>query len=380
MIWRRPASAVLVALVCHMGGVGLLLAAASGVQAFRGPQGHSASSRSAQQSITITLRGRVVNVSQGGAGVTGATVDATPARRVNNGEAPGGTAAVLRATTGPDGAFALYGMVPDTSYRLVATYRGVSFTQSLTVTAAQVQSGWLDQPLTVFEPDPDVGLQIRTAHIALAPYPDDALLRAAEVWVVRNNSDRAWVSDGRRWAFDLQLPAATAMLRAEAQGEEMRRQAGRVLDDKPLPPGERQATLTYLLPYDGSSLVIERQLSWPTAELRLIVAWPGAIIDSAQLTETEQAQISGMAVTMARGRNLPAGTRVVAVIRGLPVPPNSNPAGVATVASQEALMGLALGFGLVASLLALAYGWQHRPIADQVRSEDAGVGEPAGGH
>ncbi len=331
---------------------------------------------------TGIIRGRVVNLSLRGAGVASATVAAEPVDHRQRGQPVLEPASAITTRTGQDGAFLLTGLLPDATYRLAATYRGVAFPHAVDVPAGQPVATDAGVTLAVFEPDPEVPLDVRTAHIALAPVPEDAVVRVAEVWVVRNQTSRAWVYSPGRFALRLELPLGSIFLGAEAGGRGLPCRDGTVVDSMPFLPGERQTTITYLLPYDSPDLAIERRLPWPTAEMRLMVAWPSAVIESQVLTQTERLEVSDTTVGVALGRDLPAGATVLGVVHGLPPPRHSSTSWPPPVLGQTQLTGLALGIGGVASALALWYGWRHR--ARQATEGNAGPNagrevEPRGG-
>lgn len=258
--------------------------------------------------------GRVANGSPGGASASGAVITAVPFGDEATGILPGDP---LTATVDASGAYSLTGLLagPGISYRLVANFAGADY-----IHPEPVAADGAPVDFRVFDPSPAVTLSARIGQIALVPRPEEGRAEVVEVWVLRNDSDWVRGPDASGETLRFSLPEGAQ----QARFDDPRAQAAaRTGDDYlatawPIPPGEQQLMLGYSLPYAGDTLELARRLDLDTGQLDLNVVGEGLRVASEALPELRSEPRGGQTVTMASGRDLPAGSRVLARIEGLP--------------------------------------------------------------
>jgi len=319
-------------------------------------------------SLDGVVAGRVSNGSAGAAGAAGARVAAVPFA-ASGILLPGDP---VTATVGASGAYTLTGLLAGegVSFRLVASFGGADFIRPETVAPSPGAPARVD--LEVFEPSADVPLDARLAQIAVAPRPDEGVLDVAEAWVIRNPSDRTRVAgaggETLRWtlppgamevSFDDPRVRAAATITGNA-----------VQSGVAVPPGEYPVMLQYRVPYEGTTVDIDRTVDIPAESLNLALLGEGARIDDAAGGQVETETRAGETVTTATWRDLPAGARVRARLTGLPEPTGRPDVAGAMrplappFASPRAIAGFGLALaaaGIVAVLAFPALAARRRP-------------------
>lgn len=303
------------------------------------------------------ITGRVTNGTAGATSAAGALVRVIPVRG-QRAEQP------VTATLDAAGTFTVTGLVAsaDVTYWVGATYGGAASVHPEAITLRPEQPALEQLTLTVFEPSTDVPLTVRTGSVLLSPQPERGVIDVAEVWVVANGSDRTRVAgpDGTvvRWP----VPAGARELRwGDASAGAAEVDGAAVLDRRPVPPGERELTLRYVVPYDGPTVALSRTMALPAAEVRLLVLSDADAVTLAsdQLTAPQELDLAGRRVVGVSGRNVAAGTVLTARLDGLP-PPRRPPApGMLPrppAAWPERLPALlALGVTILGILVAVGY-------------------------
>ncbi len=230
-----------------------------------------------------TITGRVTNGTAGG-GVP----SALPVRLVYFDENL--TQTTLETTTGADGAFAFADVPISAAFRYAAVveYRGVTFISD--ISAGDPAAGALDLPVTIYELTEDPAVITITGTVMQVNAMGEGL-EVAQVFTLRNGSDRAYVTDqrtpdGRRIAAAISLPPGSiAFLENEARFVIAQDQFT-VLDTVPVLPGQDTViALAYFIPYTGSA-IIEQPFNYRfMGEARVLLRQPNLILQSDQLAQ-----------------------------------------------------------------------------------------------
>lgn len=181
--------------------------------------------------------------------------------------------------TGADGAFHFDGLAtgPGFYYRLIVTYQGVSY---------QSQVGQILQPdeplvldITVYEAtEDDIAISVEQSHMLVAFSPGAVVIH--EMMVFHNASDRSYVgsepaSGGMGGKATLHFPLPPGARDLKPQEGLM---ACCVVDTDdgfvytmPVLPGTQRVVFSYRIPYQGSSLTLDRSLVYSVAELNVLM-------------------------------------------------------------------------------------------------------------
>ncbi|HLB28808.1 MAG TPA: hypothetical protein VJM69_01610, partial [Dehalococcoidia bacterium] len=88
----------------------------------------------------------------------------------------------------------------------------------------------------------------------------------------------------------------------------------------PIPPGRREVSFSYVLPYEGKDLLLNRAVSYPTDRLIVLLPETGVGIQSGSLAVLPSVALEDRRYAMLRGESLPAGTTVDVRLSNLPQP------------------------------------------------------------
>ena len=308
----------------------------------------------------VTLEGRLSGRVVAGGGseeavdVSRATVEAQPFAAGVPGE-------TRQLALDGDGAFDVDGLPhgPDVRWVLVAEFDGVRYALPEAVAA---EGGPVE--LVVYAPDPGAPVGLFSLRSMISPRPDRGVAEVFERWVVVNTSDRARVaSDEGSASLRLPLPVGArepqvldGRLRGSARVEE-----DVLLLSEPVPPGEHEVFMSYLIPYAGQELNLVRRLESRVGEVSLVVSDPEVRIESAVLDAREPTTFEGRTLERLVGRWLEADSVIDARISGLPEAMGSPQMALAPLppppVSQRTLSLLALALATLASMLALVAPW-----------------------
>jgi mono/diheme cytochrome c family protein len=262
-----------------------------------------------------TVRGRIRVGTATGGDVTAARLELIPFASGVPGESA--TAPVM-----PSGAYTVADLVigADIAYRLVVRYDGADYIGDTDITLSPAGPEHDGADMVVYASGTDVPLVVDTAHIVVAPQPAQGVARVSEVWVVANDTDRTRIAgdDGATLRFALPVNALDvglddARLQASAAME-----GGVLATAASLPPGRHTAVVSYAVPYIGTALDLVRRTDLEAREVRVLVASPGARIESAALGKPETVEIQGQSVEQASATAVPADTELRVHIGGLP--------------------------------------------------------------
>lgn len=307
-----------------------------------------------------TIEGRLVNGSAGGGQPADAEVVLHAFRNsAHDRDVP------IRSSA--DGSFAFSGLDTDPgySYEVTASYGGATYGGAPLTFGTGQRAQRLE--ITVYEPTAtDPGVRVRRASLILArPDPSSQTLQAIEAQTLENPSDRTFVPNATGPAgpmglvrFPLPPQAGSLQLGPGLDGAEIVQVDRGFATSMPLPPGTTDVVFAYRFPYvGGQPLAWERRTPYPTAELRVLQASDGPLLESPDLQETAPVQLDGRDYRHYLARDLAAGGKVGLTLRGLPGrwPFNLALDGVPATAwgalGASLALALALGFAVRAGRL-----------------------------
>ncbi len=150
------------------------------------------------------------------------------------------------------------------------------------------------------------------------------MLRVLEVVQVVNVGDRTYIGEdediGPQPTLRFSLPEGAVQLQV-ATGlppQDMTGTETGFADTTPLPPGERNVTPTYDLPYAETDLIFKKTLLYPTDRLAILVKDDGIEMESATLSGPEATEEGGKQYLLFTGESLPAGTPIEVSLSSLP--------------------------------------------------------------
>ena len=265
-----------------------------------------------------TLRGRVVNGSDGGEAPAGLEVVLRYAAQDDQvGE--------IRTVTGPDGEFIFSGLPSQDvlGYVLEARYQGVPYVFQLAPPAAAeaVQ-------LTVYEQTSSTDvLQVRDYTLAITGADSDGrTLQVLEAVQVENVVDRTFISrpeeSGPMSLLRFSLPPDAANLDVEALlpgGHVVQVDRGFALTT-PVPPGKHDILFTYVASYKGGTWLYPHTFPFGTDVFRVLVLDGLGEATGPGLVDLGPVTIGDLAYRMLEAREVDPGERIEVRVGGLPQP------------------------------------------------------------
>lgn len=314
------------------------------------------------------LGGQLVNGTAGGQDPgSGLTV----LLRVYRGESEEDT---FETTTDAEGRFRFDGLDTDAGleYWPEAVYGGVPFS-SVEPLRFDGEPTTLSTPITVYETtDDDSAIRLDSVHIIAESFGE--VLRIAEIHLVGNGGDRAYVGrggdGGQGGTIVIPLPEQAVGV-AFGEGTEADRFVeveGGLADTAPVLPGPESSLIffSYHLMVTGETVPLERRFSYPVTNLNMLVAQPGLTLESAQLQlmgvepfQDRQYELY-VAQSLAAGAPLimelvPGETGGNAGTTGMPTTNVQGIAGASTRGNQHLLLPIGIGLAALAVVGAMLY-------------------------
>lgn len=278
----------------------------------------------------------------------------------------------VTVTTDADGRFRVADLATDAdrAYGIQATYKGVDyFNQDLVdFTAGSVASVTVPVYETTAEP---TAISVSRNHVII-DFSDNQM-RVAELYILTNSADRAYVGDGATLRLDLPAGAENVSFDDPRMAQSASIEDGAVVDTLPVPPGDRQILLSYDIPYTGRTAAFEKELSYPTQNLNLLVADVGIAVDAGDMVAGDpvatQANTQFLNYTQ---RDLPAGHELSVQLSDLP-----RGGSGATVSVPVDRSGTLRWFGLGLVLAALMFVVVYPTLRPRVVRDELPEGQTA---
>lgn len=259
---------------------------------------------------SATINGRVV---KGGerAPVRGVPVSVHVVR--GNEELPGGS-----MPTDESGAFRFTGLADGQGleYYVSAEYEGAFYTEG----PIPVQSGQASTEMVVF----DVGksfeaVRVQDHHVIVERKEDG--LHVTEIVIFQNDANTAYLGVGVNHAspsgMRVGLPASIKEFKPGLGLDEpsVSVQGRELTSRRPIPPGQRPLSFTYVVPLSGR-MDLSHRLYFPTRQMTVLLDDPKLHVESTQLQSGGTREQGGKTYAMYIGSNLPVGAEVAIRVQG----------------------------------------------------------------
>jgi hypothetical protein len=230
-----------------------------------------------------TVRGQVVNGTQGSAPVSGLSVTLRVFDSEFNEES-------IETTVNEDGSFVIEDVpiAPERAYIATTSYQDRTFSSAMI--SGETSDGVLELPITVFETTSDASAISINGVVAQITEAENSL-QVAQILSFSNASDRVFsldetVSGNVHPSVSVPLPAGARILNTADETDRyvLSSDGSTLLDTQPVRPGQDHIVhVIYSLPYDGSTEV-ELALDYALeGEVRLLVEPGGIRVSSEQL-------------------------------------------------------------------------------------------------
>jgi len=229
-------------------------------------------------------------------------------------ELPGST-----MRTDPNGAYRFNGIAegPELEYYVSTEYEDAFYTEG----PIPVQKGFGAAPeLVVYDVAKDfaaVGVQ---DHHVIVERKDDGL-HVTEILIFQNHANTAFLGVGVNHALPsgmrVGLPSSVKEFKPGMGLDEpsVRLQGRELTSVRPIPPGQRPLSFTYLVPLSGR-MDLSHRLYFPTRQMTVLIDDPSLRVESTQLKSGGIRDQGGKKYAMYFGSNLPVGSEVSVRIGG----------------------------------------------------------------
>ncbi|MEW6033936.1 MAG: carboxypeptidase-like regulatory domain-containing protein [Chloroflexota bacterium] len=226
-----------------------------------------------------------------------------------------------KTTCDDQGGFEFRGLSADPSYayEVYVSYQGVEYTSPRLVLKPEepIQS----MELSVYETtEDDSAIETVNSHMVL--YLDQGTIQVLEVWRFVNAGDRTYIGSlvkETRHTLQFTLPRGAQDI-LSGDGFDPQFTDSGMADTLPLPPGIRDISFTYLIPYSSASMTVSRQTDYPVVSFGLLVQDKGVQVKTVALAPSEPLTIADSRFLYFVGQNLARGTDIDISLTGLPMP------------------------------------------------------------
>ncbi|MGE5179689.1 MAG: carboxypeptidase-like regulatory domain-containing protein, partial [Bacteroidota bacterium] len=258
----------------------------------------------------VTITGRVMKGTER-APVKGVPVSIHVVR--GNEELPGTT-----VNSDASGGFQFNGLTAGAGieYYLSTEYEGAFYTEG----PVAVQGGTATQDMTVY----DVGknfdaVKVQDHHVIVEKQDDG--LHVTEIIIFQNEANTAYLGVGLNHAMEsgmrVGLPSSVKDFQPGLGLDEpsVHLQGRELMSMRPIPPGQRPLSFTYVVPLSGR-MDLSHRLYFPTRQITVLLSDPKLHLESNQLVSDGSRQQGGKTYAMYVGHDLPVGAEVEAKVGG----------------------------------------------------------------
>jgi mono/diheme cytochrome c family protein len=300
------------------------------------------------------IRGRVV-LAPAGSGAAAVDVGAVS-------YALGLPGSVVTATTDADGGFQFDGVLagPDVNVELVTEYEGVRYSTIVTPTVAGEPDGGAPTELNIYGTTTTAPLIAERAHLLLSPAPEAGVIRAVELWTIRNPLESTLVAKTDGATLRFLLPAGAVDARFGPGSPQAASQSGgpiaggdafELSTRSPVLPGATEVSFDYEVPYSEATFDWPVRSVLPAEEVNLAVIPADNVRMTSGDAESRTGDVGGQPVTALSLGAVRAGERREVSIDGLAQPLDSQAAVASrrSLPSSAALAAVAATFGVLAA-------------------------------
>lgn len=215
----------------------------------------------------------------------------------------------------------------------------------------------LDLPITIHDTTTDAAaVSIERLHL-LFDFSIPDRVQVLELWVLSNSSDRTIVASPSRGAVEAALPVGATDLGFEegSIGDRFMLIENGFGDTQPVIPGTAtsQFIFSYVLPYDGQ-LDFVRPTAYAVNAAVILLPAEGVSAQGRDVQDMGVQQMGGQSVHSYASGAIPAGGTLELQVSG-------TPAAEGVGAPSSGLTNVAIGLGVLGSLLIVAGLWWFRP-------------------
>lgn len=230
-----------------------------------------------------------------------------------NEELPGAT-----VPSDANGAFRFTGITEGANleYYLSTEYEGAFYTEG----PLPVQSGAASQDMTVYDVAKNfAAVKVQDHHIIVERHEDG--LHVTEILIFQNDANTAYLGVGANHAMPsgmtVGLPASVKDFKPGLGLDEpsVHLQGRELMSMRPIPPGQRPLSFTYVVPLSGR-MDLSHRLYFPTGQMTVLIDDPKLHVESNQLASSGTREQGGKTYAMYIGSELPVGTEVSVRIGG----------------------------------------------------------------
>jgi hypothetical protein len=222
--------------------------------------------------------------------------------------------------TDVDGNFRFTGVenIAGASYGVSTTYQGVMY--GLDVEPSQLD---ISIELVVYEAvDDDSAFEIEGASLLIVQADEPRTLWALEIITVANRSNTTYVPGTdpmKLLRFSLPPGARDLNVESSLPGEAVQVDLGFALTSE-IQPGEYEVMFSYMLPYEGSDVVLPRSYPHGTQGFRVLALPEVGALESDAMGTADQVLIGPDVYQILVAEHLPAGTKFDVSLSGLAQP------------------------------------------------------------
>lgn len=286
------------------------------------PGGAGWSSIASAQSTQTTIKGIVVNGTEGGVVPAGLevlllTVD----------DAAGQIIEQDPTTVNADGTFSFSNLIsgPGVTFRVVAN--AGDYTPSVDLTSVD---DWSNVRLTIYDQTTSLDDISVNTYVMMIPTIDARSRQAGVLTVVNvhNSGDRVWVpniDDPELTGLDLlrfNLPDGFSDLAVESElppGSILEINTGFAMTNA-IPPGDASILMQYIIPYEADGFDFTLKLPYGLDQVRLLLPDGGGTISGEGLGQIESVVVAENVFNSVEGNDYPAGGVLVIAFSGMPQP------------------------------------------------------------
>ncbi|NIA28657.1 MAG: hypothetical protein GWP06_01935 [Actinobacteria bacterium] len=174
----------------------------------------------------------------------------------------------------------------------------------------------------------DSHISVGMEHIVITP--DAGVLQIKDIYFVQNTGKTTFVgteqvATDKFSTFSIPIPPASENI--DVGGDLMSCCAilknSRIHETMPIKPGTRQEVITYVYPYKGREVTLEKPIIYSTAVIDILIPYNTALIQVANLVDMGALDIKGVKYSHYKLENLPARMNAQIRLSGLPGKPKS---------------------------------------------------------
>lgn len=201
-------------------------------------------------------------------------------------------------------------------YYLSTEYEGAFYTEG----PLAIQNGAASQDMAVFDVAKNfAAVKVQDHHVIVERKEDG--LHVTEILIFQNDANTAYLGVGANHAMPsgmtVGLPSSVKDFKPGLGLDEpsVHLQGRELMSMRPIPPGQRPLSFTYVVPLSGR-MDLSHRLYFPTGQMTVLLDDPKLHVESTQLASSGTREQGGKTYAMYVGSELPVGTEVSVRVGG----------------------------------------------------------------